>query len=45
MANRHRERAVALFDHLVGEGEQVRRNGEAERFGGLEVDCSNLVDD
>jgi hypothetical protein len=26
---------VALFDHLVGAGEQHRGNGEAERFGGL----------
>jgi hypothetical protein len=27
-----------LFDHLVGEHEQVVRNSEAERIGGLEVD-------
>ena len=26
------------FDHLVGDGEHTRRNGEAERFGSREVD-------
>jgi hypothetical protein len=27
-----------LFDHLVGEREQLRRNVEAERLGGLKID-------
>ena len=29
---------VALFDHFVGDGEDTRRNGKAERFGSLEID-------
>ena len=36
--------ARASFDHLVGEREQRRRHGEAERIGGLELMTnSNLV--
>src|SRR5438552_13134964 len=30
--------AMALFDDLVGAGENRRRHGQAERVGGLEVD-------
>jgi hypothetical protein len=33
----HRSKIAQLFDHLVGNGEQPRRKGEAERFGSLEV--------
>jgi hypothetical protein len=29
---------MLLFDHLVGDGEQRRRDGEAQRPGGVEVD-------
>src|SRR5262245_28923669 len=29
---------LVLFDHLVGTGKQCRRNGEAEGFGGFEID-------
>jgi hypothetical protein len=28
----------ALFDHLVGAGEQCGRHGDAEQFRGLEID-------
>jgi len=34
----NRSKATSLFDHLVGEREQRRRHGEAERLGGFEVD-------
>jgi len=36
------------FDHLVGQIEHARRNGQAERLGGLEIDdqleCRRLLD-
>ena len=34
----HRSKYQPLFDHLVGAGEERRRHGEAERFGGLHID-------
>ena len=33
-----------LFDDLVGSGEQRRRYGEPERFGGLEIDDHFVLD-
>jgi hypothetical protein len=33
----HRSNRI-LFDHLVGGGEQRRRNFEAERLGGFEIE-------
>jgi hypothetical protein len=33
-----RSKTVRLFDDIVGNGEHARRNGEAKRLGGLEVD-------
>src|SRR5258705_9289707 len=33
-----RSKIHCLFDHLVGDGEHARRNGQTERLGGLEVD-------
>ena len=34
----NRSKAGNLFDHLVGDGEHPRRNGEAEGLGSVEVD-------
>jgi hypothetical protein len=35
----HCSKIASLFDHLVGTGQLGRRHVEAERLGGLEVDC------
>src|SRR5437660_1325048 len=36
--SKRRARAAILFDHLVGTGNQRRRDSEAERPGSLEID-------
>jgi hypothetical protein len=32
------QQTASLFDHLVGESEQLRRHVEAQRLGGHEID-------
>src|SRR5262252_3202129 len=39
MARSRRIQAASLFDHLVGEREQLVRNCEAERLRGLDIEC------
>jgi hypothetical protein len=34
----HRSKTSPLFDHLIGDGEHARRDGEAECLGNLEID-------
>src|SRR5258705_11276880 len=34
----HCSKTASLFDHLVGEREQLVRYGQAERLGGLEIE-------
>ena len=34
----HRSKSRLLFNHLVGAGEQSRRDNKPERFGRLQVD-------
>jgi hypothetical protein len=41
----HCGKHAVLFNHLVGAGEECRWGGEAERFGGLEVDDEVEFDD
>jgi hypothetical protein len=40
---RYRAACAFSFNHLIGAGEQRGRNGQAKRFGSLEVDYQLVV--
>jgi hypothetical protein len=43
MSAKCQQRTSALFNHLAGTREQRGRHSEAERLGGLEVDCQLVL--